>query len=387
VVFNVNGTAVEFVPMQGVHQRIGLKANEPKQGVWGRISKGTVIELEVLGIRSGNIPTQDLPVSRPTGTSRDQPVGAPHQNPRFDSRPTTGPQSAIGLPQNGSFIGVDVGGRPTKGYDLCLLEWSGQAISRLSFASCPYQTPLPNTSVLRPMIAAGSITQFAGATHAAATRAADDLWTTISRLTPAPLGVFIDSPSAFSRNTRGQGRLTEKQSISGVSFQSTPSLACGVAHEGEWGWLVYGMIAFAAALHQGGGFSLAQWTQALHQGLHMATMRAPLVIRECFPTATVSVLRTFGRAPQVETLLAPVSSHPPEVQAATAYLKGGVGSVKQARKPLYDRADALVAALSSLPFAVSGFAESSQWPAIPNAKWSGRGAQDHQIEGAITLVV
>ena len=47
----------------------------------------------------------------------------------------------------------------------------------------------------------------------------------------------------------------------------------------------------------------------------------------------------------------------PEVQAVLRYLKQGVEGVKRPGDALYDRADALVAALGALPHVAQGFRE------------------------------
>jgi hypothetical protein len=285
----------------------------------------------------------------------------------------------------GSFVGVDVAGRSNKGYDLCNLVWSKGAPVLVRFERLPHATPLPPTSSLRRCVADGDFRELAELTHDAAASTAEAFWSGIIRLArSAPSGVFIDSPSGFARNVAGHGRLTEKQSITGVSFQSTPSISCNTEHGADWGWLLYGMVAFAACLHEG-HITLAQWTEALREGLLVPTSSGSLVVRECFPTATVSRLRSRGRGAYVQQLLAELKEHEAERRAVAAYLDLGVRAVKQPRQSLFDRADALVAALSSLPYGCQEFTESMSWPAVGSTRWRPGVASAHLAEGAIAL--
>jgi hypothetical protein len=50
---------------------------------------------------------------------------------------------------------------------------------------------------------------------------------------------------SFARNRLGHGRLCEKRSLTGVSFQSTPSIACGSEHRTGI-WLTGNMSVFPA---------------------------------------------------------------------------------------------------------------------------------------------
>jgi hypothetical protein len=196
--------------------------------------------------------------------------------------------------------------------------------------------------------------------------------------------VFIDSPSAFSRNTSGHGRLTEKHSISGVSFQSTPSICCGAEHGGDWGWLVYGMVAFAACLHRG-GFSAQQWLAALEEGLFRPLQNGPFVVREVFPTATIARLRAAGRTVTVQSVLDRLAGADAERDAVRAYMTSGVWTVKERGKAVFDRADVLVAALSSVPYVSNDVTESVVWPNETSVRWRSGVRDAHLAEGAIAV--
>jgi hypothetical protein len=299
--------------------------------------------------------------------------------------PPVGRQDRAAVQGDASFIGVDVGERASKGYDLCTFVWSKGAPVAIHFERLPHTRPLPETASMRSPVARGDLRQLAALTHGPASETAAKLWERLTRLAAGtPAGVFIDSPSAFSRNTIGHGRLAEKQSIRGVSFQSTPSICCGAEHGGDWGWLVYGMVAFAACLHRG-GFSERQWLTALEEGAFVALLDLPFVVREVFPTATIARLRDTGRGAAVQRLLDRVSDADAERAAVGAYLDSGVRAVKVPGRALFDRADALVAALSSVPHVTGDVGEALEWPPLGPVRWHSRIVDAHLVEGVIAL--
>jgi hypothetical protein len=289
-------------------------------------------------------------------------------------------ETITSITRDGVHVGIDVGGRPEKGFDLCIAQWVGGLLKAVRWQRLQHATPLPPTSSLRAFVRDGNLAAVAAKTQASASATAAALWHEILAL--HAVGVHIDSPSAFSRNRGGHGRLCEKKSLTGVSFQSTPSIACGTEHAGDWGWLVYGMVAFAACLHRG-QLTNANWMVALESGTFARSDSSGIVLRECFPTATVSVLRAQNRTADVERSLGPQTALP-ELRALLQYLKLGVKAVKRARDPLYDRTDALVAALGALPHVARGFREVPNW-VLPSSRWSAA-AGDEQIEGTFMCV-
>ena len=291
-----------------------------------------------------------------------------------------GPLPSGSTARDGVHVGIDVGGKPQKGFDLCITEWERGFLKTVRWKRLPHTTPLPATSALRGPVRDGDLACLALVTEASASATAAILWQELERLDPA--GIHIDSPSAFARNQLGHGRLCEKRSLTGVSFQSTPSVASGNEHGGEWGWLVYGMIAFAACLHRG-HLTSANWSVALQSGTFARFDSAGIVLRECFPTATISVLRAQKRETDVERTLA-LHAALPEVQAIVRYLKYGVKGVKRAGDALYDRTDALVAALGALPHVAQNFRERPNW-GPQGSRWSGSPGHE-QIEGAFVSV-
>lgn len=300
--------------------------------------------------------------------------------------PVRGATTRGAITPAGWFAGIDVGGAQSKGFDICRLRWSQGRPTKAEFLRCRHRTALPPQAVLHDLAKAGDLARLAAETYPAARDAAADLWHALaSDEHVPPSGVFIDSPSGFSRNARGHGRRTEKSRLIGVSFQSTPSVACGRGHRGTWAWIVYGMAAFASCRLQGSDLLLEGWLEYLHGGV-TASGRSPraLILREVFPTATVSALRSSGRAAETAAVLASLADcTPDEVHVVEEYLNLGVSAVKR-RGSLYDRADALVAALSSLPFASSGWDEALLEPAA-GARWNASDA-DGLREGTITVV-
>lgn len=281
-----------------------------------------------------------LPYRNQNSLSRlesDMPLGAfapvvPASPVAATERPVFPPQVVRAVPEppstltarDGVHVGIDVGGRREKGFDLCITEWVDGVLRTVRWKRLPHATPLPPTSTLRALVRHGDFAGLAAATQSSASATAAALWRQIELLSAT--GIHIDSPSAFSRNRLGHGRLCEKRSLTGVCFQSTPSIACSSEHGGDWGWLVYGMIAFAACLHC--GLTNADWMTALESGTFSRCDSAGIVLRECFPTATVSVLRAQKREADLEHPLAPQSTLP-EVQAVLRYLKHGVKGVKR----------------------------------------------------------
>jgi hypothetical protein len=281
---------------------------------------------------------------------------------------------------DGVHVGIDVGGRPEKGFDLCITEWVSGELRVVRWKRLPHPVSLPNTSALRPLIARGDLASFAALTQVTASAVAEALWSEIQQV--GATGVHIDSPSAFSRNRLGHGRLCEKRSLTGVFTQSTPSIACGHEHGGDWGWLVYGMVAFAACLHRG-LLTNGDWIADLQSGTFTRSDSSGIVLRECFPTATFSVLRAQRRESDIERALGRQSQRP-EVLAVLRYLESGVQEVKRPGDALYDRADAPVAALGALPHVGQGFRELPIW-GPRGSRWSAA-PDDERIEGTFMCV-
>jgi hypothetical protein len=142
------------------------------------------------------------------------------------------------------------------------------------------------------------------------------------------------------------------------------------------------MIAFAACLHRG-SLCEGDWTKDLSTGSYTRFDCTGTILRECFPTATISVLRRCNRAREIEVALSKTASQP-EVQAVIAYLKHGVAAIKRPTQPIYERVDALVAAMGALPHVSHAFHEAAH-SGMHGKHWEGTAA-DEQIEGTFVCV-
>lgn len=158
---------------------------------------------------------------------------------RSDNRPNSHECSEHSIAvRDGVHIGIDVGGRCEKGFDLCITEWISGVLHSVQWKRLPHTRALPPTRSLRMLVRDGDVAGLARTTKEAASVTCATLWREIERFDPA--GIYIDSPSAFSRNIMGHGRRSEKRSLTGVFFQSTPSIACRSEHGGDWGGLSTG---------------------------------------------------------------------------------------------------------------------------------------------------
>jgi hypothetical protein len=339
-----------------------------------------VQEAEPINVTIPALSTNPLSIVPLAADPLGDPVSGPSEFPSIKA-PTI--NLAVLTDLDHTYAGIDIGARLDKGYDLCFLGFVKGVLTSVTFEPCPYPRALPSTSQMRGIVAAGDFRHLACLTYNAAVEIAAELSRKLA--TRSPRGVFIDSPSGFSRNQRGHGRATEKVRYRNVRFQCTPSTAAKREHRGDWSWLVYGMVAYMAFLHRGQEFSKDAWSLALRNGLYCPTRKLhDRYLRECFPTATISVLREDqARCERVQRLLHPHQDIP-EIAVVLAYLNRGVSAVKQ-RSPLYDRADALVAGLSSLPYALPQICQEVERLPRTGIRWLGNPGDD-LLEGRIVVV-
>ena len=85
----------------------------------------------------------------------------------------------------------------------------------------------------------------------------------------------------------------------------------------------------------------------------------------------------------MQRLLLPFQ-HLPEVEAVQAYLQQGVFAVKR-KHPLYDRADAIVAGLSSLPYVLPQIYQEVERLPRTAVRWLGNPGDDI-LEGRIAVI-
>lgn len=384
VVLIVNGQPVEFEPMNGAS---GWKAVGRSRDFWKALGYPVDVDLELPVSPSEESPAQ-LPPLPPSTTGVTEPVrprpadASSREVPRRVALPpaVTVENLPMTARREGLFVGVDVGGKSEKGFMLAFSEWRGGRMTGVHFETLPHAIVLPETGVLAPFVARGDFGSLAAATSHVAEEIGGRFWRAV-QAHGLPEGVFIDSPSGLSRNRRGHGRLCERQQIDGVSYQSTPSVNHGVPHGGTWNWLLYGMIAFAS-IRVRGAIDEALWQASLEEGLHASTSEiTSLVVRECFPTATVEYLRRLGRG-SIALQAVNASQAAEELERLRVYFERGVRGNKP-RGPLGDRTDALIAAMSALPHANAAFEERVLLGS--HHGWLGEG-RDLRAEGQITLV-
>ena len=115
----------------------------------------------------------------------------------------------------------------------------------------------------------------------------------------------------------------------------------------------------------------------------MALQNGPFVVREVFPTATIARLRAAGRSATVQGFLDRLSGADAERAAVREYMTSGVWAVKVPGKAIFDRADALVPALSSVPYMSNDETELVEWPNPTSVRWRSSVPDAHLVEGAI----
>ncbi|MCA2978091.1 MAG: hypothetical protein INH37_07390 [Myxococcaceae bacterium] len=280
----------------------------------------------------------------------------------------------------GTVLGIDVAGKK-KGFDLCLLTLGPTGITVELDKLYPSAT-LPNEAELRPALVAGDLGTVAELTFEAARALAQQLATHLPRTLMA---ISIDSPSSFARNQRGHGRRVEHIRLSEVTPQFTPSASCGNPHEGTWSWVIYGMCAFAGAIH-GPEMTAAQWRTALTEGMQPRFPEAPgFALLECFPTATIGHLRVTKEGSRLlERLGNPADRTAARlVEELRQAIRSGIAGVKNA-SAAPDQLDAFIAALTALPAVDSGFGWSE--PEGVLGRWRGT-SEDARREGAYQLLV
>lgn len=67
--------------------------------------------------------------------------------------------------RDGVHIGIDVGGRCEKGFDLCITEWRDGALNSVQWKRLPHTRPLPPTHSLRRLVHDGDMAVLARATQ------------------------------------------------------------------------------------------------------------------------------------------------------------------------------------------------------------------------------
>jgi len=155
----------------------------------------------------------------------------------------------------------------------------------------------------------------------------------------------IDSPCGFSRNVIGHGRATEKVisrfGIGGGQFpiyaQMTPSISCNRSHGAPWFWMLFGMAAFYL-LECNFRYSEGSWLNFFKNGIQTDK------VIEVFPRITIQYIRKQGDSAKAN-LTGVLSS----LQGADNECRLINDALSTGNSTRNDRADALIAALTTLP--------------------------------------
>lgn len=371
-VAHIDGEPIAFEPMnQGKNQRptAGWKPDAESKTAWARVL-GRTVTLQVGALDVEVTPAPGAEVRSPL------PKLSSTLAPRASPRPSLRRAETSGA----TVLGIDVAGKK-KGFDLCLLTLGNTHIT-VRLSKLYPSTGLPSEAELRPALVNGDLAAVAELTFEAARTLARQLATF---LPPNLMAISIDSPSSFARNQCGHGRRVEHIRLPDVNPQVTPSVSCGIPHKGSWGWLVYGMCAFAGALH-GPELTGAQWRTALAEGLQPRFPEAPgFALLECFPTATLGHLRfTSGGNRLLQRLGKPADRTAAGlIDELRQAIQNGIAAVKKA-SAAPDQLDAFIAAITALPAVDPGFGWSE--PGGPVGRWKGT-SEDGRREGAYQLLV
>jgi hypothetical protein len=255
-------------------------------------------------------------------------------------------------------LGIDIAGAPNKHFDLALVEWgnkfgdkSNVFWTRLPLGSRKDDYPNYNTEGIRRATKQGDLENIAKLTFDILDKISNRLNKSIRDF---GIGlqdidvIAIDSPSGFSRNLIGHGRATEKvwkrfKSQNGinynVSFQMSPSISCNKYRGNSWFWMIFGMAAFHL-LDNEFRFNNGSWLSYLVNGV----INKDNVI-EIFPRVTIHSLRMqkYYSIEILSKILNNLDDSKTECQLISKALKDG-------KKTGSDRADALISALTPLPF-------------------------------------
>ncbi len=186
-------------------------------------------------VEEGEPLTGELPYANQNSLSRLRPDALPRAtSPFVRTLPATAAARGLPLPPADStgrpttstpgdavHVGIDVGGRREKGFDLCITEWVGGLLKAVQWKRLPHAMPLPRTFSLRALVREGDIAGVAAATQSSASATAVQRASTSTR--PQP---FLATGLAMAGSARS-GALQESpfsphpQSPAGMTTEAT----------------------------------------------------------------------------------------------------------------------------------------------------------------------
>ena len=256
-------------------------------------------------------------------------------------------------------LGIDIAGAPGRKFDLAFIEWdnSFKNKSNVYWSSVPLGTrnndyPNYNMEEIRKAADNGNLEAITNLTYTILTHVAERLNIAIQGIgidLNKLRAIAIDSPSGFSRNQIGHGRATEKvwgRLIQGherndlnVAFQMSPSIACRRMHNNNWFWMIFGMAAFHI-LENNYHVDNRSWSDFLKNGLANRNN-----VIEVFPRVTIQNIRKQGvhAVSIIKQIVNNLDNIYNESQLIYNSLDSGNGTAS-------DRADAVISAMTMLPF-------------------------------------
>jgi hypothetical protein len=260
-------------------------------------------------------------------------------------------------------IGIDIAGAHGKRFDLAIVRWGStlNTASHVTWGTLPLGHPNTGYPIfhfarIATACRLGNFSQIATLSYPIALFVSRALGAQLANAgvdISSSVIVAIDSPSGFSRNIHGHGRATEKVGrhfgLSGAHhqpyFQMSPSIACNRLHGNRWAWMLFGMgtfFAFSCRFNP----SPSAWEDFLRDGFASVPGGLGGNLLEVFPRATIQYARYSastggGTIGNLRQIIGSLQNAAPETNLILQSLQTG-------KKTGSDRADALIAALTTL---------------------------------------
>lgn len=254
-------------------------------------------------------------------------------------------------------LGIDIAGAPGRQFDLALINWENSEVfwERMPLGTRGKDYPSYDFNQIRTATADGDLEQIAEYSYNIVAHVGERLCNSFNNLNIMLKDIdviAIDSPSGFSRNTMGHGRATEKvwryflptdkRRDFSVNFQMSPSISCGREHGNNWFWIIFGMGAFHI-LDNNFRFDKKTWLNFIQNGIKNKEK-----IIEIFPRVTIQSIRIQGN--DAIAILIKILNKLKNTQIENEFIKNALYNGQRTGN---DRADSLIAALTTLPFVYS----------------------------------
>jgi hypothetical protein len=251
-------------------------------------------------------------------------------------------------------LGIDIAGAPGRQFDLALINWENSEVfwERMPLGTRGKDYPTYDFNQIRIATADGDIEKIAELSYNIVRHVGERLRNSFNNFNIILEDIdiiAIDSPSGFSRNTIGHGRATEKvwryflptDRRRGfiVNFQMSPSISCGRERGNHWSWIIFGMGAFHT-IDNNFQFDKKTWLNFIQNGI-----RNKEKVIEIFPRVTIQSIRMQGN--DTITILIKILNNLRNSHIENGLIKIALYNGKRTGN---DRADSLIAALTTLPF-------------------------------------